>query len=212
MSGQQQNQAFSLNFNNGFNEQFNRDYVKQQELLAANPRFLRTQQSIENERENRVGLDYDTDPYPLYQEDTLKASTVRKQTFGHQSVECNLLNQLFLSPENVENVQQRIRYEVYKASQEKHIIGKQSEIELVIIMRSIYFTYGKNMPTNIRGQIKELNDLVILDVVPKILSAIEGDDRYLYDASSNPMPLAHPENMSNKGQKILPSVTSVFNS
>jgi hypothetical protein len=78
-------------------------------------------------------------------------------------------------------------------------------------MRSIYFTYGKNLPTNIKGQIEELNNLVLLEVVPKILSAVEGDLRYLFDASTNPMPLAHPENMSNKGQKILPSVTSVFN-
>jgi hypothetical protein len=203
--------SFSLNFNSTFNEQFNRDYVKQQELLAANPRFIRTRQSLEVERRNRVGMEYDVDPYPLYQEDTLKPTTIRKQAFGHQAAECNLLNQLYLSPENIENVQQRIRYEVYKASNQQHIIGRQSERELVIIMRSIYFTYGKNLPTNIKGQIEELNNLVLLDVVPKILSAVEGDQRYLFDASSNPMPLALPMNMSTKGQKILPSVTSVFN-
>jgi hypothetical protein len=205
------NSSFSLNFNSSFNEQFNRDYVKQQELLAANKRFTRTRQGVEAERQNRVGIEYDVDPYPLYQEDTLKPTTIRKQAFGHQAAECNLLNQLFLSPENIENLQQRIRYEVYKSSNRQHIIGRQSDRELVIIMRSIYFTYGKNLPTNIKGQIEELNNLVLLEVVPKILSAVEGDLRYLFDASTNPMPLAHPENMSNKGQKILPSVTSVFN-
>ncbi len=203
--------AFSLNFNSSFNEQFNRDYVKQQELLAANPRFLRTRQSVEAERSNAIGIDFDTAPYPMYAEDTLKATTLRKAAFGHQNAECNLLNQLYLSPENIENLQQRIRYEVWLASNKQHIIAKQKLDELVIIMRSIYFTYGKNLPTNIKGQIQELNDLVVQDAVPKILSGIEGDVRYLFDAATNPMPLALPLYMSNKGQKILPSVTSVFN-
>ncbi len=206
----QSNQAFSLSFNNSFNEQFNRDYVKQQQLLDTNPRFSRTRQSVEVERRNPIGKNNDISAYPLYQEDTLKPTTIRKQAFTH-AVEANLLNQLYLSPENIENVQQRIRYEVYKASNGEHVIGKQSEIELIIIMRSIYLTYGKNLPTHIEKQIKELNDLVLLDVVPKIMSGIAGDLRYLYDASVQPMPLAHPTNMSNKGMKILPSVTSVFN-
>ena len=204
--------AFQLSFNNSFNEQFNRDYVKQQDLLNQNPRFLRTRQSLEAERQNRVGpTTLELDPYPLYQENTLKPTTIRQQAFGHQSVECNVLNQLFLSPENIENVQQRIRYEIYKASNQQHIIGRQSERELVIVMRSIYFTYGKNLPTNIKGQIQDLNDLVVQEVVPGILSAIQGDLRYLWDASTQPMPLALPQNMSNKGMKVLPSVTSVFN-
>lgn len=207
---QQSDQAFSLSFNNSFNEQFNRDYVKQQQLLESNPRFSRTRQSVEVERRNPIGKNSDLAPYPMYQEDTLKPSTIRRQAFTH-SVEENLLNQLFLSVENIEHVQQRIRYEIYKASNGEHIIGKQSEVELVLIMRSIYLTYGKNLPTHLREQIKELNDLVLLEVVPRILSEIQGDLRYLYDASIQPMPLALPQNMSNRGNKTLPSVTSIYN-
>lgn len=208
-TGNQNETAFSLSFNSAFNEQFNRDYVKQQQLLAANPKFLRTQQSVEVERRDRVGQIEDMSPYPLYQQDDLRPTTVRKQATG--KVECNLLNQLFLSPENIENVQQRIRYEVYRASDGQSVIGRQDETELVIVMRSIYFTYGRNLPTNVREQIQTLNDLVVQDCVPKILSEIQTHLRYLYDASTNPMPLAHPTNMSNKGMKILPSVTSIYN-
>lgn len=204
------NAAFNLSFNNDFNEQFNRDYVKQQQLLEGNKRFLRTRQSVEAERRNPVGQIQDVEPYPLYQEDTLKPTTVRKQAYTN-SVECNLLNQLFLSPENIENLQQRIRYEVYKASNQQQIIGRQDELQLTIIMRSIYFTYGKNQPTHIKEQIKELNDLVVLEVVPKVMSAIQADVRYLFDASTQPMPLALPQSMSNAGMKTLPSVTSIYN-
>jgi hypothetical protein len=210
LSASQEQRAFSRSFNNSFNEQFNRDYVQQEHLLAQNPRFSRTRQSIEAERRDRVGQTSDLAPYPLYQEDTLKPTTIRHQAFNHV-VECNLLNQLFLSPENIEHLQQRIRYEVYKASNQQHVIGRQSERELVIIMRSIYLTYGKNIPTALKQQISDLNDLVVLEVVPKILSEIQAHVRYLWDASTQPMPLAWPQNMSTKGQKILPSVTSVYN-
>ena len=202
--------AFSRSYNKSFNEQFNRDYVQQQELLAQNPRFSRTRQSVEAERRDRIGQTSDLAPYPLYQEDTLRPTTIRKQAINHV-VECNLLNQLYMSPENIETLQQRIRYEVYKASNQQNIIGRQSERELTIIMRSIYLTYGKNIPTNLKQQIKDLNDLVVLEVVPKILSEIQAHVRYLWDSSTQPMPLAWPQNMSTKGQKILPSVTSVFN-
>lgn len=202
--------AFALSFNQKFNEQFNRDYVKQQQLLQQNPRFTRTRQSLEAERRDRIGQITDLAPHPLYQEDTLRPTTIRKQAFTHV-VECNLLNQLFMSAENIENLQQRIRYEVYRASNQQHIIGRQSERELVIVMRSIYLTYGKNLPTKIKEQIEDLNDLVVQDVVPGVLSLIQGDMRYLWDRSTQPMPLAWPESMSTKGQKILPSVTSIYN-
>lgn len=203
--------AFQQGFNRAFNEQFNRDYVTQQHLLAANQRLKRTRQSVEAERRNRVGpTTAELQPYPLHSEDTLRPSQLRKQVFT-QTVECNLLNQLYMSAENMENLQQRIRYEVYLASDRKHVIGRQSQDELAIIMRSIYLTYGRNLPVNIKGQIEELNDLVVRECVPRILSQIVAHERYLFDASTQPMPLAWPQNMSNKGMKILPSVTSVFN-
>lgn len=210
LSSQDEQQAFSLAFNSRFNEQFNRDYVKQQQLLQQNSKFLRTRQSLEAERRDRIGEVTDLSPYPLYQENELKPTTIRKQALTH-AVECNLLNQLYLSPENIEHVQQRIRYEVYRASNQQHIIGRQSERELVIVMRSIYLTYGKNQPENIREQIEQLNDLVVQECVSKILSEITAHVRYLWDRSTQPMPLSRPTNMSTKGMKILPSVTSVFN-
>jgi hypothetical protein len=202
--------AFQLSFNNAFNEQFNRDFVKQQQLLAQNPRFTRTRQSVEVERRNRIGQVQDMSPYPLYQEDELRSTTVRKQAMTG-SVECNLLNQLFFSPENIEYLHQRLRYEVFRATNQQSIICKQDDDELVIIMRSIYFTYSKNQPTHIKEQIQELNDLVMQECVPRVLSEIQAHVRYLYDASTNPLPLSLPQNMSNKGMKILPSVTSIFN-
>ena len=77
-------------------------------------------------------------------------------------------------------------------------------------MRSIYLQYAKNIPDNIKEQLVELNDLVIQECVPKILSQIEQHFYYLFDASTQPVPLSHPENVSSAGRKTLPSVTTTF--
>ena len=104
----EQVQQFNLAFNSEFNEQFNRDYVQQQQLLENNPRFLRTRQSIEAERRDNIGAQFDLNGYPMWQENKLRPTEIRKKAVGGQTVECNMLNQLFLSPENIENIQTRI--------------------------------------------------------------------------------------------------------
>jgi Family of unknown function (DUF5761) len=201
---------FNLAFNSNFNEQFNRDYVKQQELLAKNPRFLRTRQSIEAERKDNIGAQFDLAPYPMWQENTLRPTTISKKAFGGQTTECNMLNQMFMSAENIEHLQTRVRYAVWMASNKQHVIARQSDTELIVIMRSMYFTYGKNLPTSIKQQIQDLNDLVVQEAVSKILSQIQQHIGYLYHRSTQPMPLSLPQSMSTIGTRQLPSVTSLF--
>ena len=203
-------QQFNLAFNNNFNEQFNRDYVQQQQLLDANPRFLRTRQSIEGERRDNIGTQFDLAEYPMWQENKLRPTTIRKKAFGGQNLECNMLNQLYMSAENIENLQTRIRYAVWMASNKQHVIARQSDTELQIIMRSMYLTYGKNLPVGVKEQINDLNDLVVQEAVSKILSQIQQHVGYLFDRSTTNFPLAHPVNMSSVGLKSLPSVTSLF--
>lgn len=211
--GEFDNQAklsqFSLSFNNKFNEQFNKDFKIQQDILAANPKFLRTRQSVEAERRNNIGAISDNSPYKLFQENTLKPTSFRKHATAGQ-LECNLLNQVFFSQENIDLLQEQIRHNVWVASNRKYVIGRQSDIDLQLIMRSIYFQYGKNIPHNIKEQVIELNDLVIQDAVPKIMSQVEQHVYYLFDASTQPVPLALPRSMSSSGRKQLPSVTTTF--
>ena len=70
------------------------------------------------------------------------------------------LNQLFFSHKNLDLIQDMIRYRVYMKSNQKYIIGKQSNVEVQIVMRSIYLQQSTNLPTNIKEQISYLNNLV----------------------------------------------------
>lgn len=116
--------------------------------------------------------------------------------------EPNSLNQTFFSPENVQIVQNLIRKSVY--DQTTDVIDPQSTDELLIVMRSQYLTYGRNEPTNIRGQIVELNQRVADWCVPKIVSEISMYKTYRKDASSLPVPMSHPVNINPSGTKSKP--------
>lgn len=116
--------------------------------------------------------------------------------------EPNPLNQTFFSPANVQIVQNLIRKRVYDES--KQIIDPQSTDEMLIVMRSIYLSYGRNEPQKIREQIEELNARVADWAVPRIVSEISMYLTYRKDASTMPVPLSHPVNISSAGTKSKP--------
>lgn len=173
------------------------------------PKFDRTVEDIERLRNNRVGLLLENKGYNLFQEDKLKDDTTRRHAFMG-TVDKTLLNQVFMSNENLDLIQSRIQYEVYQASKGKYKIGRQNDLQLQIIMRSIYFQYGKNRLDHIREQVQELNNLVVQDAVPKILSQVEQHIDYLRDASQLYIPISQPVSTNSAGRKTLPSVTSTF--
>tara|TARA_B100000900_G_C19965240_1_gene467469 strand:- start:2 stop:490 length:489 start_codon:yes stop_codon:yes gene_type:complete len=103
------------------------------------------------------------------------------------------LSDLYFSKENVQIIQNAIRAGVYKRSNGEHIISNQNLDTIHIIMRSIFLQNSKNLPNNITEQIKELNGLVIEEIVPKLLGEIEGYLVYRKDISEIPEPLQKPK-------------------
>jgi|SaaInl85LU_5_DNA_1037374.scaffolds.fasta_scaffold32987_3 hypothetical protein len=61
-----------------------------------------------------------------------------------KNMEHTPVSSLFFSKTNIDALQCGLRNTVYNKSNGKHIIGKQSEIELKIVMRSIYYDYLRN--------------------------------------------------------------------
>jgi hypothetical protein len=116
--------------------------------------------------------------------------------------EPNALNQTFFSPQNVQIIQNLIRKRIYDDTQQ--IIDPQSTDELLIVMRSMYLTYGRNEPEKIKEQIEELNKRVADWTVPRIIGEISMYLTYRKDASTMPVPLSHPVNISGAGTKSKP--------
>jgi hypothetical protein len=132
--------------------------------------------------------------------------TTGAATAGTDAIRGNLmatpLNTAFFSPDNLQIIQNQIRYKVWDKT--KHTIDPQSSDDLLIVMRSMYYQYGKNRPDHIKEQIEELNKIVADWCVPKILAEI---DMYLYyrkDVSKLPVPLEHPMLQTLAGTRSLP--------
>jgi hypothetical protein len=111
----------------------------------------------------------------------------------------------FFSSANVDRIQQLIRKGVYDRSGPKgYVIDNQSADEMKIIMRAIYYQYGRNMTTDILGQIDDLNKKVVDWSVPHILSAVDMYHYYLKDISQLPIPMEQPQHLSRAGTRSLP--------
>ena len=122
----------------------------------------------------------------------------------------SVLSQIYFSKSNMNILQNQLRFFVFKHSNGKHIIGRQSQIDLEIIMRSIYLQHSLNLNCNIKEQISNLNNLVIEWAGPRVLNEVEQYIGFINSVENMPVPMDRPRNLSIKGSKSLRSVTSTF--
>lgn len=113
------------------------------------------------------------------------------------------LSKLFFSRDNVDILQEGIRCMVYKRSGGTMVIDKQNEIDLKIIMRAVFIANARHLPYNLLGQTRELNAIVLEDVVPKIITEADMYAKYRRDVTTLPAPMPRSLNMSTKGSKSL---------
>jgi len=136
-------------------------------------------------------------PFPLFNDENRDDYSDSLKTIQ----ESTLLNRTFFSKENVNLLQISIRKKVQESTGK--IISNQSVTELEIVMRSVYLQYSEQNDDNIREQIQRLNNVVLQETVPNIISNMYQYLQYKKDITSLPEPLAHSSNLSIKGDKSL---------
>jgi len=102
------------------------------------------------------------------------------------------LSNVFFSNANIQIIQNGIRAGVFKRSNGQYTIGQQDCDSLKIIMRSVFLQNAINKPTNIRGQIEQLNNIVLNYCIQQVYSEAQGYMKYLDDASTLVVPLSNP--------------------
>lgn len=122
-----------------------------------------------------------------------------------ENLKCNNKDffELYFSNENIQNIQNRLRYGVYLKSKKRFIIPEQSIRELGLIMESMYYQYSKK-PKNksmYKKEIEYLNDLVLEYSIPSTLTAVESQHSFLNLISRDVIPSYEYEYTSNKGLK-----------
>ena len=133
-----------------------------------------------------------------YNQNTENANNIISRTYDY-----NCVSTLYFSDKNIDILQKGLKNKVYSDSNNSYLIGRQSDTELKIIMRSIYFQYCKNNSENIIEQVRELNRLVLEWSVPQIITNIKQHNSYKQDISTLPMPLERSQLTTQKGTRIL---------
>lgn len=132
------------------------------------------------------------------------------------SLEDTGLSRLYFSKENLDNIQKDIIESVYNITLNDKdpildnvrpvTIGRQNDLQLQIIMRSIFLQYAKHNNDNIAGQIRELNDLVIREAIPDIITNVKQYLGYSADIQRSPQLMDRAQNtyqQKNTGKSFL---------
>jgi len=130
---------------------------------------------------------------------TNQCATLREPTLGLWNE--TDLSKAFFSESNIEIIQNGIRAGVYKKSNSQYTIGNQDCDSLKIIMRSVFLQHAANQSDNIKGQIEELNKIVLDYCIYQVYSEAQGYMKYLYDVSTLVVPIAHPVQASQFDRK-----------
>ena len=112
------------------------------------------------------------------------------------------LSQTFFSQQNIQIIQNGIRAGVYHKSNGQYTIGSQDCDSLKIVMRSVYLQHAANQPNNITQQVAELNKIVLNYCIQQVYSEAQGYMKYLDDASTLVVPIAHPVMASNTDREL----------
>ena len=116
----------------------------------------------------------------------------------------NDLTGLYFSNDNINLLHDEIRKYIYFNTKNNQIIGKQSDTELKIIMKSMYLSKRDKLThDNVVNQVKSLNKMVILECSRIIEINLLQHLNYVKDLNKLPNFQELPQNVSNKGTKYL---------
>ena len=100
------------------------------------------------------------------------------------------LNRLFFSQGNIDNLQSQIQSTV--AQMVNANIDRQSDSDLMLIMRSYYLQYARNEPSRLQEELDELNKRVVHFAANRIAVEVEAYRYYRKDIMDFPAPIANP--------------------
>lgn len=185
----------------------------------------RTIDSIYDSR--RIPIDIEVEPkkdYKLYTDQGEIRDNYSKDIIKGIHNETKI-SRIFGSKKNIEEIQNMIRYKVFKNTGGKfnngkpingsgHIVGKQHIEDIVVIMRYVYLQYC-SFPTNcddtsIQKEVDKLNIYVLKEIVPRVIEETEAYLGYLRDASHLPEPIPRSLSTNNAGLRKYRSVTEVL--
>lgn len=138
----------------------------------------------------------------------LREKLLAKNLVAEQSCDSETLSQIFFSDKNLEIINRQTVLTVFKKTQGKIRIPFQSRDDLQVVMRWVYANYARNLPFKIKEQIIWLNNEVVKQITPNLITAANQYLDYLRDIEKPREPLPPPINASR--DRTLPSISEIY--
>jgi len=117
--------------------------------------------------------------------------------------EPNLLSDNFFSDENIDLINKQIILTIWKKTKGKYKVEKQNKNNLLIVMQYVFMENARYLPYDIKGQIKQLNCIVVGEIYPTVITNFEQKLGYLRDIQFRQPFVDLPK--SSTSDKTLPS-------
>ena len=104
----------------------------------------------------------------------------------------------FFSAGNISAIQNNLRIVVREKT--GYVIGRQSEEQVVIVMRAMYMMYA-DQGNPIDAEVRRLNAIVLSQLAPMVGTGIAAYLGYIRDSTQMHVPHERPKNMSQRGNK-----------
>ena len=149
-------------------------------------------------------------PFVLFSENRNNFSDTAKEVLkGINST--SDLPKIFFADKNIKRIQRKIKERIYYKTQGKYLLEMdQDETALLIAMRAVYLEYGRYLPKQIVRQVKELNERVVKEVTPGMITNIKQYYGYIRDINEPLKPMVRPMNVNSSGRQSLPSFTTTW--
>lgn len=146
--------------------------------------------------------------------DNMKASAMRNEMIKNQvrinECEQGNLETTFFSDENIELINKQLILGVFKKTNGKIKIPPQSNSSLIIVMRYVFLEFARHLPYDIMGQIKDLNCMVVSEILPNIITNVNQRIDYLKEIENPRKILELPKNVSSKNNRTLASASTIL--
>ena len=113
-----------------------------------------------------------------------------------RDIEATPVMRSFFSKANLDYLQEEIIKQIYQKSCGNFKISRQDDDQLLIIMRSMYLQYTRNLPFDIDGQVADLNKQVLLYAIPNVMTRVQGYIGYYKDQATPNKFLSNPNYVS----------------
>lgn len=137
-------------------------------------------------------------PAALFAAEPYLVSSMMKENIQYRHSNTSL-NEQFFGQANIDLLQARIAGEVRQMV--GATIGRQSDPDLMIVMRSYYLQYANNDPNDVAGELAELNDRVVGFCSNRIAVEVEAYRYFRKDILDFPTPIARPVDVQIYGTR-----------